>query len=124
MPFTIAAFVTRKPDISPVDFKSAYEKHLSILKEATGDSYADSVTRHYVKRVKADPTGEKPLTFTGSEQTFGYDLVVFFTFADEAAAGVFQEKYGAAQEKIAGDAGAFAQLDKFRVIGFEDAISS
>jgi hypothetical protein len=143
MPFIVAAFVTRKPEvsiclpiffckrshganihqISPADFQTAYDTtHLPLLKEAVGDAYPDSVTRYYVKRAKSDPEGLKPLSFSGSEETFGYDLVSYLSFADEAAAQKFQQKYGEAQEKIAGNVASFAQLDKFRVIAFQDPI--
>jgi hypothetical protein len=66
MPFTIAAFVTRKPELSPTDFQAAYDNtHLPLLKETVGDAYPESVTRYYVKRAKSDPEGLKPLSFTG-----------------------------------------------------------
>ena len=72
MPFTIAAFVTRKPELSPSAFQTAYEEsHLPVLKEAVGSAYPQTITRHYVKRAKSDPEGLKPLSFTGSEETFG-----------------------------------------------------
>jgi hypothetical protein len=140
MPFIVAAFVTRKSEvsiqegssrttilttrqISPADFKNAYDStHLHLLKELVGDSYPDSVTRYYVRRAKSDPEGLKPLSFTGSEETFGYDLVSYLSFADEAKAGEFQKKYAEAQEKIGANVATFAQLDKFRVIAFEDPI--
>jgi hypothetical protein len=84
MPFTIAAFVTRKDGISPADFQTAYDTtHLPLLKNAVGDAYPQSVTRWYVKRAKSDPEGLKPLSFTGSEETFGYDLISYLTFEDE-----------------------------------------
>lgn len=75
-----------------------------------------------MRRAKSDPEGLKPLSFTGSEETFGYDLVSYLSFADEAKAGEFQQKYGAAQEKIGANVASFAQLDKFRVIAFEEPL--
>jgi hypothetical protein len=78
----------------------------------------------YVKRAKSDPTGETPLSFTGSELTFGYDLIVFFKFENEEKAGEFQAKYAEQQEKIAADVAGFVQLEKFRVIAFEEGIST
>lgn len=125
MPFTIAAFVTRKPEISPADFQTAYEEsHLAVLKEAVGPAYPQTITRHYVKRAKSDPAGLKPLSFTGSEETFGYDLISYFSFADEPSALEFQKAYAAEQDKISQSVAEFAQLDKFRVIAFQDAISN
>ncbi|KAF2106905.1 hypothetical protein BDV96DRAFT_606943 [Lophiotrema nucula] len=125
MPFTIAAFITRKPELSPTDFQAAYEdKHLPLLKDVVGNAYPQTVTRNYVKRAKADPAGLKPLSFTGSEETFGYDLVSFLQFEDEPKAQEFQKKYAEGQERIAGDVATFAQLDKFRVIAFNDALTN
>ena len=124
MPFTIAAFAARKEGVSPAQFQEQYEKHLNLLRETVGSTFPQSAVRHYVKRSKQDPTGEKPLSFTGSEETFGYDVVVFYNFADEAAAEEFQKKYEESQGQLAADYGAFGKLDNFRVIAFEDAISS
>jgi hypothetical protein len=143
MPFIVAAFVTRKPEvnfhlifqpslpslttlqISPTDFQTAYDTtHLPLLKSCVGDAYPDTVTRYYVRRAKSDPEGLKPLSFTGSEETFGYDLVSYLSFADEAKALKFQQKYAECQEKIAENVGSFAQLDKFRVIAFQDPITN
>ncbi|KAF2015242.1 hypothetical protein BU24DRAFT_421550 [Aaosphaeria arxii CBS 175.79] len=125
MPFTIAAFVTRKPEISPADFEAAYEStHIPALKEAVGDAYPQTVARYYVRRAKSDPQGLTPLSFTGSEETFGYDLVSHLTFADEPAALEFQKKYAEAKESLAANVAGFAQLENFRVIAFKDAITN
>lgn len=125
MPFVVAAFVTRKPELSPADFQTAYDTtHLPLLKEAVGDAYPETVTRYYVKRAKSDPEGLKPLSFTGSEETFGYDLVSYLGFADEPAALKFQQKYAENMDKIAANVGSFAQLDKFRVIAFQDPVEN
>jgi hypothetical protein len=50
--------------------------------------------------------------------------VVFFKFESEEKAGEFQAKYAEQQEKIAGDVAGFVQLEKFRVIAFEEGIST
>jgi hypothetical protein len=123
MPFTIAAFVTRKPELSPTDFQNAYEAHVPFLKSTVGSEGApESIARHYVRRTKADPEGLRIVSFTGSEETFGYDLVAFLTFRDEDHAKVFQAAYGENQEAIGAKVAEFADLTKFRVIGFQDAI--
>lgn len=52
------------------------------------------------------------------------DLISYFSFADEPSAFEFQKAYAAGQEKISQNVAEFAQLDKFRVIAFQDAISN
>jgi hypothetical protein len=124
MPFTIAAFVTRLPTLSPTEFQSAYESHVPFLRETVGDAGSpETITRHYVRRAKADPEGLKVVSYTGSEETFGYDLVSYLTFKDEDHAKVFQEAYGEKQQGIGAKVAEFAELNRFRVIAFQDAIS-
>jgi hypothetical protein len=122
MPFTIAAFVTRLPTLSPTDFQAAYESHVSFLRTTVGAGAPESITRHYVRRAKADPEGLKVVSYTGSEETFGYDLVAFLNFKDEDHAKVFQQAYGEKQQEIGAKVAEFAELSKFRVIAFQDAI--
>lgn len=123
MPFTIAAFVTRKPELSPTELKAAYEAHVPFLKETVGSAAApQTITRHYVARQKND--AEKVESYAGNGETFGYDLIAFLTFKDEEHAKVFQAAYGENEEKIVGKVAEFATLNQFRVIAFEDAISN
>jgi hypothetical protein len=123
MPFTIASFVTRQPALSPVDFQAAYDAHLPFLCSTVGDDAKPSkITRYYVRRAKSDPEGLKPVSYTGSEDSFGYDLVAFLEFRDEEHARVFQEKYDAAKEVIGAKVAEFARLDAFRVLAFQDAL--
>ena len=53
-----------------------------------------------------------------------YDLISYFSFTDEPAALEFQKAYAAEQDKISQSVAEFAQLDKFRVIAFQDAIAN
>lgn len=82
----------------------------------------DSITRYYVRRSKADPS--KPLSYTKDGEDFEYDLVAFLTFADEAVARKFQEKYAENKEKISAGLSKIAQVEKSRLIGVEETKSS
>ncbi|KAF2477638.1 uncharacterized protein BDR25DRAFT_299507 [Lindgomyces ingoldianus] len=126
MPFTIAAFITRRPEVSPTDFATYYDtKQIPLMKSLVGDDMPSTVTRYYVKRAKSDPSGLTPLAF-GGNGTFDYDLVSFFKFADEPAALKFQQKYAdkEIEKQLAMDLGEYAQLDKFKVIAFQDPIEN
>ena len=123
MPFTIGSFVTRQPSLTPSAFQAAYDAHLPFLCSTVGDAAKPTrITRHYVRRAKADPEGLRPVSYTGSEESFGYDLVAFLEFRDEEHARVFQEKYDAAKQVIGAKVAEFAQLDQFRVLAFQDAL--
>jgi hypothetical protein len=124
MPYTIAAFVTRLPTFSPTDFQAAYESHVPFLRKTVGSAASPTTfTRQYVRRAKADPEGLKIVSFTGSEETFSYDLVSYMTFRDEDHARIFHEAYGEMKQEIDAKVAEFAELSHFQVIGFQDAIS-
>jgi hypothetical protein len=123
MPYTIASFVTRQSALSPTDFKNAYEAHVPFVRETVGDAaFPQEYTRQYVRRSPADPQGLKIVSFTGSEDTFGYDLVSYMKFRDEDHAKGFYQAYGEKKDKIDAKTAAFAEMSQFKIIGFEDAI--
>ncbi|KAL5119314.1 hypothetical protein ACEQ8H_002801 [Pleosporales sp. CAS-2024a] len=123
MPYTIAAFVTRLPTLSPTAFRTAYESHIPFLLATVGAAASPStVTRQYVRRAKADPAGLTPVSFTDSPHAFDYDVLVQMTFRDEQHAAVFQQAYGEKKREIGESMGEFAELSRVQVIAFEDAI--
>ncbi|KAF2248114.1 hypothetical protein BU26DRAFT_519855 [Trematosphaeria pertusa] len=120
MPFTVAVFVSRNPELTPAEFQSAYDQYLPKMKEIVGDeAKPDSITRYYVRRSKSDAS--KPLSYTKDGEDFEYDLVAFLNFADESVARKFHEKYAENKEKIAGGLSKIAQVEKSRLIGVEEA---
>lgn len=124
MPYTIAAFVNRLPTLSPTDFQTAYESHVPFLRETVGNAGSpETFTRQYVRRAKADPEGLKVVSFTDSQEPFDHDLVAYLTFRDEEHAQVFQQAYGENKQAIGAKVAEFAELSKFQVIAFQDAIS-
>jgi hypothetical protein len=124
MPYTIAAFVTRKPNLSPKDFQAAYESHVPFLRDTVGSAGSpETFTRQYVRRAKADPQGLKPVSFTDSTEEFNHDLVAHLTFRDEEHAQAFQQAYGENKQVIGAKVAEFAELSQFQVIAFQDAIS-
>jgi hypothetical protein len=123
MGYTVAAFVTRLPTLSPSDFQTAYESHVPFLREKVGAGAPVTYTRQYVRRAKADPQGLKPVSFTDSPNAFNHDLVAHLTFRDEEHAQVFQRAYGENREAITAQVAEFAELSQFQVIAFQDTIS-
>ncbi|EAT79778.1 hypothetical protein HBH56_181830 [Parastagonospora nodorum] len=123
MPYTIAAFVTRKPTLSPTDFQAAYENHVPFLRDTVGSGAPETFTRQYVRRAKADPKGLKPVSFTDSQEVFNHDLIAYMTFRDEEHAQVFQQAYEENKQAIGEKVAEFAELSQFQVIAFHDAIS-
>jgi hypothetical protein len=123
MPYTIAAFVTRKPTLSPTDFQVAYENHVPFLRNTVGPGAPETFTRQYVRRAKADPEGLKPVSFTDSPEVFNHDLIAYMIFRDEEHAQIFQQAYGENKQAIGAKVAEFAELSQFQVIAFQDAIS-
>jgi hypothetical protein len=124
MPYTIAAFVTRLPTLSPTDFQAAYETHVPFLRETVGSAGApETFTRQYVRRAKADPEGLKVVSFTDNALNFDHDLVAHLTFRDEEHAQAFQQAYREHRQAIGAKVAEFAEMSQFQVIAFEDAIS-
>jgi hypothetical protein len=123
MPYTIASFVTRKSNLSPEEFKAAHEAHVPFVRETVGSAATpEKYARLYVARSKDDPKGLKIVSFTGSEETFGYDLVSYMTFRDEDHAMSFYQAYGQKKDQIDAKTAEFAEMSEFKVIGFEDAV--
>jgi hypothetical protein len=123
MPYTIAAFVTRKPTMSPTDFQAAYESHVPFLRDTVGSAGSpETFARLYVRRAKDDPAGLKPISLTDSPAEFNHDVVAYLTFRDEEHAQVFQDAYRENNEAIGAKVAEFAELSQFQVIAFQDAI--
>lgn len=95
MPLSVIAFYTRRPDISPAEFKRHMEEdHIPILKEVMGVHYPTIYQRRYVARAESglgkrlgaqnssnDPAA--PVVLVGSPDDVGWDMMGEFVFRDE-----------------------------------------
>ncbi|KAF2829764.1 hypothetical protein CC86DRAFT_174605 [Ophiobolus disseminans] len=120
MSYTIISFETRKPDLTPAQFKEYYDHtHVPIIKKAVGSSFPTSHARYYLKH---QPDGLSPLVFIGPAEKVDYDAIVIMTFESEQQLADFQTKYG--QPDIAAVIGASAEnfiiSSKLTVLGLEN----
>ncbi|KAL2867519.1 EthD domain-containing protein [Aspergillus lucknowensis] len=91
MTFTIAVFVTRKPGLTPSDFRNHWEnKHIPLLQRLGGSLFPLNHSRHYLAREETvDGDGgycDFPVTpLVGESADFTYDGFAVVTFASESA---------------------------------------
>jgi len=96
--FALVTMYTRRPDISPEDFKDYFEnQHMKLIRKAFGDYQPISHTRRYVERVGSglgDKLGaaaasrknnhpDTPVCLIGLPQDLGWDMTGEFVFRDE-----------------------------------------
>lgn len=80
MVYQLAIFGSRKPGMSPEEFKDHMEtKHVPLIRELAGKDFPISHKRFYYAR---GPTGDLTTVF-GQEYPFPWDAMVVITFEDE-----------------------------------------
>ncbi|OTB14880.1 hypothetical protein K445DRAFT_318790 [Daldinia sp. EC12] len=96
MTFSILFFFTRKPGVSPEEFKDHLENtHMPILQEVAGPHFPLSHTRHYIQRTQGQGEGttrnatSPAQILLGSQADFDYDAVAELIFQDAAAFQAF-----------------------------------
>lgn len=83
--FTTIVFVTRKPGLSPAEFKDYYENtHVPLLQSLAGSLFPISHTRHYLARDLSHPD-HPPIVVYGAPEGFDYDVMVEVIFESQAA---------------------------------------
>lgn len=111
MPYTIVAFETRKPQLTPKEFEDYYDNvHAPLIKKLMGKSFPDTHARYFLKRksdVPNTPDSLVPLVLMGTAADFDYDAIVVMTFEDEAQFLDFQTKF--ATPEIGGQLAASAE---------------
>ncbi|OGM47414.1 hypothetical protein ABOM_002543 [Aspergillus bombycis] len=86
--FTIAVFVTRKPDLSPDAFQDYWENHhVPLLRRLGGSKFPRCHIRHYLKHDSQAP-GFPAAVLVGEPSDFTYDGFAIINYESEAA---FQE---------------------------------
>ncbi|KAI8962038.1 EthD domain-containing protein [Daldinia sp. FL1419] len=96
MTFTILFFATRKPGVSPEEFKENFENvQMPLLREVSGEHFPLSHTRRYIRRTEGEGKGTTRNASTpaqvlvGSQADFDYDVVSQLVFQDAAAFQAF-----------------------------------
>ena len=138
MPYTLLAFLPRKPGITPTAFKSHYENHhIPLLKDILGpDRFPTVHKRYYLSRVEEplqDTTGKStnettvtdphppaegviiPSTVAGE---FSWDCCAEVIFRDEAHYEAFHEALAAQGERLRTDEERFLDWRRMRVVRF------
>jgi hypothetical protein len=119
MSFSFLLFITRRPDLTPDQFKTHWDtKHVELLKSIAGNKFPTSHTRTYISR-PAELNASWPATvLVGSQEDFSYDGIAELIFKDEAA---FQAFFSVVNEpvnaaKIAADEEAFIVREAMRAV--------
>lgn len=132
MPYTILLFLTRKPNLSPEEFKHHYENvHIPLAKRFCANKWPHKFTRQYLARITRKGFGgpanpdRPPLLLRGDAQDIDYDCVSEMTFESEHA---FQAFYKRVYEKdvaatLAADETTFLELGKTRVVVVGETVS-
>ena len=90
MTFSFLLFITRRPDLTPEEFKSHWEnKHVQLLKSIAGDKFPISHTRTYIARPAEANATWPAAVLVGSQEDFSYDGIAELVFSDEAAFQTF-----------------------------------
>ncbi len=133
MTYTILLFVTRRPDLSPEEFRQHYENvHIPLAQRLCAGHWPSQFTRQYLARITRRGFGgpanpdRPPLLLRGDAQVIDYDVVSEMTFETEHA---FQAFYKRVYEKdvaakLAADETKFLELGKTRIVVVGETIST
>ncbi|CAI6340421.1 unnamed protein product [Periconia digitata] len=133
MTYSIVIFVTRKPTITPDEFKDYWENHhIPLLQSLTGDSFPRQHRRQYLARIERKGFGgpankdNPPLVLRGSPEDFDFDGIAELTWDDE---DTFRKFYKAiysteAAAKLARDEEIFLDPGKLKTVVVHEAMST
>lgn len=130
MPFTIIAFLRRKPGTTPQQFKDYYENHhLPLVKEITGCHFPSLHKRYYVTRTAQDPssaesdtsnTNYPAIPFGSSTEEIQFDVYVEIVYEDEEQFQAFMVKLNAHTEQLAIDEAKFLDTSKIQAVKVDE----
>ncbi|KAJ4993088.1 hypothetical protein SVAN01_01440 [Stagonosporopsis vannaccii] len=133
MAYTILLFVTRRPGLSPEEFKDHYENvHIPLAQRLCAGTWPSKFTRQYLARITRKGFGgpnnpdRPPLLLRGDAHVIDYDVVSEMTFDSERT---FQAFYKRVYEKdvaakLAADETKFLELGKTRIVVVGETIST
>lgn len=133
MAYTILLFVTRRPDLSPEEFKDYYENvHIPLAQRLCPGTWPTKFTRQYLARITRKGFGgpnnpdRPPLLLRGDAHVIDYDVVSEMTFDSEPAFQAFYKKVYEKDvaAKLAADETKFLELNKTRIVVVGETIST
>lgn len=119
MPFTATLFVSRKPGLTPTEFRNYWENtHVPLAKSLVGPYMAHTIERHYVAQSEDEPGTYSPSMLMGAAADVNFDAYAILTFEDRAA---FERLIGRLQDpeiggKIQEDEARFIEQAKTRLV--------
>ncbi|KAF2680809.1 hypothetical protein K458DRAFT_392481 [Lentithecium fluviatile CBS 122367] len=121
MTFSFLLFVTRRPTITPAEFKTYWDtKHVELLKLIAGKNFPLTHTRHYIARPgSAETNGSWPaVILAGAQEDFTYYGIAELVFPDESAFQSFMSIVSAleAEARIAEDEEPFIVREKMKAV--------
>jgi hypothetical protein len=119
MAFSFLLFITRKPTITPAEFKTHWDtKHVELLKSIAGDHFPISHTRRYIARPAEQNNAWPAAVLVGSQEDFTYDGIAELVFWDEQAFRTFLAIVSAeeAAARIVTDEETFIVREKMKAV--------
>lgn len=127
MPIKALIYAYRKAGLTPTDFKTHYESHITLLKTIAGSDFPLSHKRHYVARsnVETVPEGAStrnaltPATvLVGQQSDFDFDAYAEVMFADQVSFEAFGAKIYApeAAARIRADEERFLDRERLGIV--------
>lgn len=112
--------ITRKPTLTPSQFKAHYETiHVPLIKQLAGADWPLSHKRTYIARPETGADNNYPAAvLLGSQEDFSYDCITQVTFADEAGLKTFfaRRMEPGTKEIVDADEEKFLVAEKVRVV--------
>ncbi|KAJ5105586.1 hypothetical protein NUU61_002933 [Penicillium alfredii] len=129
MSIRILLFATRKPTLTPAEFKAHYENnHVPLIQRLAGADFPATHIRRYLARsTEPNSDGEYPATVLfGSQEEFGYDAVTEVVFSDQEAKQRFFAKLTAPEAKklLEEDEELFLVREKLSVVVIGDCLET
>lgn len=121
MSFTFFLFITRKPTLTPTEFKTHWDTvHIPLLQSIAGEDFPISHTRHYIARPpQQNIDGTWPAAvLVGGQEDFPYDGIAELVFENEKAFQRFMGKVSEpeAAARIAADEEMFGVREAMRAV--------
>ena len=134
MPYTIVAYMARKPTMTPAEFRDYYENtHMPLLLSLTGSVFPKTHKRYYLTRTPKDPSSSDitnanhaVTVYDGKPEDFDYDAYAELEFESMEKFGAFGKRLAevtAAEDGIFhADELAFLDLSKRRCVVVDDPV--
>jgi hypothetical protein len=134
MPFKIVGYLTRKPGMTPAEFRDYYENtHMPLLVSLTGPAFPKTHTRTYLTRTPIDSSSSDTTNdnfvaaaFAGKPEEFEYDAYAELVFENADKFAEFGKRLTEIREAEDGafhrDELAFLDLSKAKGVVVEEPV--